>query len=121
MKYITKIKIPKRKKSAVKGDSGKVLIVGGSKDYVGALALAGHAALRSGCDWVTIAAPEKVAWAINCLSADLITKKFKGNYFSLKHSKEIIKLSKNFDCVLIGPGLGLKSKQFVKMYCHNLM
>jgi len=106
--------IKKRKKTAKKGDSGKVLIVGGSKDYVGALALAGLAALRSGCDSVTIFAPEKVAWAVNCLSADLITKKFKGDYFKLSHAKEIIKLSKDFDCVLIGNGIGLKSNSFVK-------
>ncbi|HJO01373.1 MAG TPA: NAD(P)H-hydrate dehydratase, partial [Candidatus Woesearchaeota archaeon] len=70
MKYITKkdIELPKRKKSSKKGDNGRVLIIGGSKEYVGAVALAGLAALRSGCDWVTVAAPEKVAWAVNCLS-----------------------------------------------------
>jgi hydroxyethylthiazole kinase-like uncharacterized protein yjeF len=103
-----------RKPNAKKGDSGRVLIIGGSEDYVGALALAGLAALRTGVDWVTIAAPEKVAWAINCLSPDLVIKKFKGTYFNLRHADEIIKLVKQFDSVLIGNGIGRKSDKFCK-------
>ncbi len=111
MKYITKIKPVKHKKTSHKGENGLALIIGGSKDYTGTLALAGLAALRTGTDIVTIAAPEKVAWAINALSPDLITKKFKGEYFTKKHVKDILKLSKGFDAVLIGNGLGPKNKQ----------
>lgn len=118
MNYITKkdIKLPKRKKQSKKGDNGRVLIIGGSKDYIGAVALAGLAALRSGADWVTIAAPEKVAWAINTLSPDLVTAKLKGDYFSLKHVNEIVTLSKNRDVVLLGNGIGIKkeTKQFME-------
>jgi len=118
MKFITKkdIKIPKRKKTSHKGDNGKALIIGGSRDYVGAVALAGLAALRSGADWVTIAAPEKIGWAINALSSDLIVKKYKCDYFSLKYSDEIIKLSNGFDAVLIGNGVGIniETKKFIK-------
>lgn len=118
MEYISKknIKLPKRKKDSKKGDNGKVLVIGGSKDYIGAVALAGLAALRSGADWVTIAAPEKVGWAINALTPDLVVKKYKGEYFSLKHINEIVKLAKKYDVVLLGNGIGLKkeTKQFVK-------
>ena len=118
MKFISKkyIKLPKRKKDSKKGDNGRVLVIGGSKDYIGAVALAGLAALRSGCDWVTIAAPEKVAWAINAISPDLVTIKLKGDYFSLKHYSEIAKLAKKHDIVLLGNGLGLRkeTKSFVK-------
>jgi len=123
MKFISKkdIKLPKRNKLSKKGDNGRVLVIGGSKDYVGAVALAGLAALRSGCDWVTIAAPEKVAWAINTLSPDLVTIKLNGDYFSLKHSKEILKLIKKHDTILIGNGIGLKTetKSFVKNIINN--
>src|SRR3989344_226159 len=118
MRCITKrdIFLPKRRKDSKKGDNGRILVIGGSKDYIGAVALAGLAALRSGADWVTIAAPEKVAWAINSLSADLVTVKLKGDYFSLKHYNEIMKLSKKHDVVLIGNGLGLRkeTRNFVK-------
>jgi NAD(P)H-hydrate epimerase len=101
-----------RKATAKKGDSGRVLIVGGSQDYVGALALAGLAALRTGVDWVTVAAPEKVAWAVNSLSPDLVTKKFKGTHFTARHVEKALKISQGFDAILIGNGIGMKSKGF---------
>lgn len=112
MNYISKkyIKLPTRKKSNRKGDNGRVLIIGGSKDYVGAVALAGLAALRSGCDWVTIVAPEKVAWSVNSLTPDLVTVKLKGHYFSLKHYNEILKLIKKHDVILIGNGIGINEE-----------
>lgn len=116
--YIKKsnLKLPKRKQNSKKGDNGKVLIIGGSTHYTGALVLAGLAALRSGTDWVTIAAPEKVAWAINKLSPDIVTKKLKGNSFQAKHLKQILKEEQKYDIVLIGNGIGLKSKNFLKKY-----
>jgi len=102
----------KIKRKEYKGQNGRVLIIGGSKDYVGAPALAGIAALRTGVDIVTVCAPEKTAWQINAYSPDLITKKFLGDELSLTHTKEIVKMSEKFDVVLIGPGLGQK-KDFV--------
>ncbi len=118
MQYITKkhIILPKRKKDSKKGDNGKVLAIGGSKDYVGAIALAGLAALRSGCDWVTVAAPEKVGWAINALSPDLVVKKYKGDDFCASRAKDILNFEKDFDAVLIGNGIGMHAKTFVKKY-----
>jgi len=108
MKYITKkdIVIPKRKKSSHKGDNGRVLIIGGSREYAGAPALAGMAALRSGADLVTIVAPQKVAWAVNCLSPDLITVKLKGEYVNIEHQGKLLELAKKSDVVLIGNGIG---------------
>ncbi len=110
----------KRAKQSHKGDFGRVLIIGGSKDYVGAVTLAGLACFATGVDLITIAAPEKVAWAINCKELDFITKKFDGDYFQLKYANKIIKLAKDFDAVLIGPGLGLKSKKFAKKIVKNI-
>ncbi|MBI2130898.1 NAD(P)H-hydrate dehydratase, partial [Candidatus Woesearchaeota archaeon] len=99
------------------GDNGKVLVVGGSKDYVGAVALAGLAALRSGADLVNIAAPEKVAWAVNCISPDLIATKVKGDYFRKKNAKIIVDLMEKFDVLLIGNGIGLKNE--TKKFCKK--
>ncbi|MFH2019830.1 MAG: NAD(P)H-hydrate dehydratase [archaeon] len=101
---------PKRKEH--KGENGKVLVIGGSKDYVGAPALAAIAALRTGIDIATVCAPEKVAWAINCYTPDLITKKVLGDEFNLTHTKEIISFSERFDVIVIGNGIGL-NKDFV--------
>lgn len=89
-----------------KGENGRVLVIGGSENYVGAPALAAMAALRSGIDICVIAAPEKAAWAINSYSPDLITKKINGDFFNWDNVNEIVKLAETFDSVLIGNGLG---------------
>jgi len=109
----------RRKKTSHKGENGFVLVVGGSEDYAGTLVLVGLAALRSGCDLVTIAAPEKVAWAVNCLSADLVTKKLPGKYLSSKHLPVVLKLLKGHDVLELGNGIGLKKE--TKAFCKKLM
>ena len=111
------IKIPKRSLSSHKGQNGYVLAAGGSKDYSGAIALAGLAALRSGCDLVKIIAPEKVAWAINAYSPDLITMKLKGHYFKLNHFRIVKKEMGRFDVLLIGNGIGLNNE--TKKFCRK--
>ena len=124
MCFITKsqIKLPKRKGSSHKGDNGLVLAVGGSKDYVGAITLAGLAALRSGADLVRIIAPEKVAWAINTYSPDLITAKLKNEYFKLNDFGTIKNFMYKFDVLLIGNGIGLNSetKKLCKKTVKNI-
>ena len=116
MKFITKRDLVLPKRGNRKGDNGRVLIIGGSREYVGAVALSGLAALRSGVDWVTIAAPEKVGWAINALSVDLVVKKLKGEYLEKKHVIELLKEEKKYDLVLLGNGVTLKAKDFVKNF-----
>lgn len=129
IKYLTKsiLKMKKRKKTAHKGDYGRVLVVGGSEDYVGAPALAAMASLavlRSGADVVTVAAPEKTAWAINCISPDLITKKIRCSYFTKNNAAEIVNLAENgdFDVILIGPGIGRNKEtlDFARMICSKI-
>ncbi|MBN2112261.1 NAD(P)H-hydrate dehydratase [Candidatus Woesearchaeota archaeon] len=115
-----KIKLKKRKKTSHKGQNGEALIIGGSEDYAGCLALAGLAALRTGIDWVTIAAPEKVGWAVQSLSPDLVVKKFRGTHFTKKHVNPVLKLAKQFDAVLIGNGIGRKSDDFVKQVVKKI-
>ncbi|NTV23099.1 MAG: NAD(P)H-hydrate dehydratase [Nanoarchaeota archaeon] len=102
----------KLKRKDHKGENGRVLVIGGSKDYVGAPALAAMAALKTGVDLVTVCAPEKVAWTINSYSPDIITKKFLGEELNLTHCKDIIAMSEKAECIVIGNGLGL-NKDFV--------
>lgn len=89
-----------------KGENGKVLIVGGSETYVGCLALAGLAALRTGVDLVYIAAPEKTAWAVNSLSPDLITMKLPGEILTRDALGTIETIMNKVDSMLIGTGTG---------------
>jgi NAD(P)H-hydrate epimerase len=115
-----KIEAPKRSPDSHKGQNGLVLVIGGSEEYVGAPALAGLAALRSGCDLVNIAAPEKAAWAINALSPDLITTKLKGSHITSAHAKRLTTLSRKSDTVLIGPGISRQDKRFINTLIKSI-
>jgi ADP-dependent NAD(P)H-hydrate dehydratase / NAD(P)H-hydrate epimerase len=109
-------KLMDRKKTSHKGENGFALIIGGSEEFVGAVSLAGLAALRSGCDSVTIAAPEKVAWIANRISLDLITHKIKGANFNIKNAKEMVKYADRFDAVCIGNGITRKADKFCQYF-----
>ena len=114
-------KLMDRKKTSHKGENGYALIIGGSEEYVGAVALAGLSALRSGCDSVTIAAPEKVSWTINRISTDLITHKIKGSNFNIKNAKEMVKYSDKFDAICLGNGITRKADKFCQYFIKKSM
>ncbi|MDP3990645.1 MAG: NAD(P)H-hydrate dehydratase [archaeon] len=108
-------KLMERKKGSRKGENGHALVIGGSEEFVGAVTLAGLGALRAGCDLVTVAAPEKVAWAVNAYSPDLITHKVKGA-FTVKLAKDIVKFAEKFEAVLIGNGITQKADKFCQYF-----
>jgi ADP-dependent NAD(P)H-hydrate dehydratase / NAD(P)H-hydrate epimerase len=109
-------KLMERKKTSHKGENGHALIIGGSEEYPGAVTLAGLAALRSSCDLVTIAAPDKVAWTANRYSPDLITHKIKGKNFNIKNAKEMVKFADRYDAVCIGNGITRKADKFCQYF-----
>ena len=76
------LRLKNRNPNSHKGNNGRLLVVGGSKDYSGAPAIAGMAAIGAGADLVYVASPEN-------------------------HLDEILDLSENVDAVLIGPGSGI--------------
>lgn len=90
------------------GGRGRVLLVGGSEDFVGAPYLAGISALRSGAESVIVMAPERVAWAINALSPDLMTRKLKGSHLTMAHAETIKKQAETADILVLGNGVGMK-------------
>jgi NAD(P)H-hydrate epimerase len=101
------LRLKNRSEKSHKGNNGRLLIVGGSKDYSGAPAIAGMAAIGAGCDLVYVATPEKSAEAIKSTSPDLIVKSLEGDKLSLGHSDEILSFVDDVDAVLIGPGAGI--------------
>jgi NAD(P)H-hydrate epimerase len=80
------------------------------------------AALRSGVDVVTVAAPERAADMAAKYSPNLITHPFDGDYFTTGHLKSVTELAKDFDAVVIGPGLGLEkdTQKFVSMFLDRM-
>lgn len=118
-------KLKPRKRTSHKGQNGRVLVVGGSIDYVGAptfVSTAALAVLRSGADLVTVVAPEKVAWAINCLSPDLITRKLPGKWLTPRHLAAILKLAEQVDAVVVGNGIGMRpaTRSLVRLLLKHL-
>jgi NAD(P)H-hydrate epimerase len=97
---------PKRHQWDRKGSHGKLLIIGGSRKYKGAPALAGMAALRAGADIVTIAAPESAADVIASFSPNLIVEPLVGDYVNTGNIAHLESLAERHDAVLIGNGLG---------------
>jgi len=97
--------LPSRRKDSHKGDSGKVLVIGGGP-YSGAPALAGMAAMRSGIDLIFVATPEPAATPVSIHSPNLIVRPLKGDILGPEHVQGLLTMSKDFDCVAIGPGLG---------------
>ena len=102
--------LPKRRRGAHKGDYGRLLVVGGGSRYIGAPALVGLAALRSGVDLAIIAAPEKAAWTINSFSPDLITIKLPCRDLEPPALSELRNEFKLSTAVVVGPGLGTLAK-----------
>ncbi len=93
-----------------KGDFGSLLVIGGSVVYSGSPAFAALAALRAGCDLVTIASPERAADIIASFSPDLITCPLRGDFLSGKHLAKLRELSEGKDAVAIGNGLGRREE-----------
>ena len=114
-------------KDSHKGDNGRVLVVGGGP-YIGAPALSGLAALRTGADLVFIATPKKAARSITSfsplwitperlasetarLSPNLIVRELNREDILVLDDLEIIQdYIPKIDAAVIGPGLGSDKK-----------
>jgi NAD(P)H-hydrate epimerase len=97
----------KREDKSHKGDNGRVMVVAGCKDYVGAPILTGLGALYAGCDLVTLFVPESILDAARSYAPDFIVHGYKGDYFNSGAVERLLDFSKSQDACVIGPGLGV--------------
>jgi len=95
--------IPERKGNEHKGEFGRVLVVGGSREFTGAPVLTGKAALRTGVDLVTIMCPRFVAEKIP-FDPNLMVTPLNSEFYLGKEDIDPI-LEKEFDSIVIGNGL----------------
>lgn len=100
MKEITKElvmnSIPERRTESHKGDFGRVLIIAGSRTMTGACILACEAALRSGSGLVYALVPDEIMPQVQVAVPEVV----------IKDRSEGIPEPMDYDCVVIGPGLG---------------
>ncbi len=106
-----------RSPTAHKGDSGRLLVIGGSEVYSGAPTLVSLGAMRTGVNIVYLAAPSKTAYAISSMSPDLITIKLDGANLKPSNMETLKPYLGAVSAVAMGPGLGLKDEtvDFVKL------
>lgn len=100
---------PKRPQDSHKGTFGHILNISGSKAYTGAAILSSLSALKVGAGYVTLATVEDAANIIHSFSPDIPTielKQTENGTISSDNTNSVIELSKNFDVISIGSGLG---------------
>jgi NAD(P)H-hydrate epimerase len=97
----TTIPLPPRPLEGHKGLFGRVLVVGGSDDMIGAPVLAATAALRLGSGLVQLAVPRAVL--AHCLT---ITPELVGLDLGKAPLKPLRRAAERADAIVIGPGMG---------------
>lgn len=95
----------RRKPEEHKGDSGKILVIGGGP-YSGAPTFAALAALKAGADLVTVAVPAPVAEIVASYSPNLIVRKLSSNVLCPDDLSILLDLISSHDVVVMGMGLG---------------
>ncbi len=101
--------MPPRSLQARKGDSGVVLVAGGSRFYHGAPVLASMAALRSGSDLVYTAVPRSIVTAVRSFSPALIALPLPDDKLTVGSANRLIAMMpKRADAAAIGMGMTLK-------------
>lgn len=94
-----KADLPVRTPSANKGDSGKVLLIGGAMGMGGAICICGQGALRAGAGLAKVATDARNITMINAQRPELMTVDF-NDRDAVSHAIEWA------DVIAIGPGLG---------------
>jgi len=119
---IVKKFIPARKASARKGDSGKVLVIGGSYMYHGAPILSSLAALRTGTDLVYTCVPKINAQSTRAISPNLIVIPLvDGKLTRGAVNKLLGQIPNDLDSATIGMGLAIADKEALKLLVKSLL
>jgi len=113
--------LTKRKSDAHKGQAGRVMVIGGSSFFRGALEYAGKAAARI-ADLVYHCSPEPCSGAVEKIP-DFLGTCLQGEYLGEGHLPGIIKRVNQYRCdsVVMGPGLGLGPEIGIKEETKKLV
>jgi hydroxyethylthiazole kinase-like uncharacterized protein yjeF len=101
--------LPARSDRAHKGTFGRLLVVGGSLEYSGAVLLAGQGGLRAGAGLVCVATAESVAARMAGVVPELtwlILAEEAPGLIAPSGWRRLASESTGYDAVVIGPGLG---------------
>jgi hydroxyethylthiazole kinase-like uncharacterized protein yjeF len=101
-------RLAERPAESHKGDYGRALLVGGSRDMSGAIALAGMATLRSGAGLVTLAVPRVIQDVVARIEPSYMTHGLAddGAHIDASAADEVLTMAAGRSAVALGPGLG---------------
>ncbi len=92
--------LPRRPRTAHKGDFGKIFILAGSEGYTGAPVLAARAALRAGAGLVYLGVPRDIYPIVAVKCDEAMPFPLSGEYAA------VLEKARGCDVAVIGPGLG---------------
>ncbi|MBY9007242.1 MAG: NAD(P)H-hydrate dehydratase [Candidatus Lokiarchaeota archaeon] len=98
--------LKKRNYNSHKGEFGRMLVIGGSKNYSGAPAYSSLTGINFGIDLVITYTPHVIADILRSYSPNMIVRSSPGDWLNMKAYNEIALLSDWAYAILIGPGLG---------------
>src|SRR5947207_12690570 len=102
--------LPPRPNAGHKGAFGRVLVVGGNDEMIGAPTLAGTAALRMGAGLVQIAVPKTILNACLLITPELIALGLG------KTGKDgLLSSAEAADALVVGPGMGQSAESEERM------
>lgn len=93
--------IKKRPAVSHKGNFGRVVLIGGNRQYGGAIIMSAESCLKSGAGLVTVITDEKNHFPLHCRLPEAMALSFR----EAPLQKDVLE---NADVILIGPGLGLE-------------
>ena len=120
---------PKRKKHTNKGDYGKVMLIGGSKNLNGAILLSANALspLLLGCGYSCIGIPRSLHLLYALKNLENIYYFFDDNDGNIVFNEEQIKKILHYDVISIGMGIGVSEEVYkiisylLKNYSNKLL
>lgn len=93
--------IKKRPSDSHKGNYGRILLIGGSENYGGAIIMAAEGALNSGVGLISV--------ATHAVNLDALHARDPEIMFVDWHDRNLVKLIPQMDVIVCGPGLGVGS------------
>ncbi|HLF01859.1 MAG TPA: NAD(P)H-hydrate dehydratase, partial [Anaerolineales bacterium] len=116
-----KASLPKRAHDSHKYDYGRLLVVAGSQNYVGAAHLVGAASIRSGAGLVTMAVPQSIQpiLAGGLVEATWLPLPELGGFIAESAVENVLPLFAKSSAVVIGPGWG--TEDTVRRFLHGIL
>ncbi len=98
---------PPRTPSSTKFDSGRVVVVGGSRGLTGSVAMVASAAIRSGAGYATVAVPAELEHIYAIKLTEVMTAGLPGREGHLRPAagERVLEVCDGAEAVVLGPGL----------------